>query len=244
MEGGHALADLLFGAANPAGRLPCTFPRSAEHLPFFDANAKAIRYDYFHGYWRLDRDGHAPAFPFGFGLSYTAFAYSDLALGAGAIGPEEALEVSVSVTNTGARAGAEVVQLYAGHLESAVERPIRALKGFQKIALEPGESRRVTLRLPARALAIYDTTARAWRVEPGRCRVEVGPYADGAVLLAGECAITDKREACLLIFLASETRTGIRAAIRDGAKNMIRMKLVRVTGGLTKRVTISSGVGG
>ncbi len=191
MEGGHALADLLFGAANPAGRLPCTFPRSAAHLPFFDANANAIRYDYFHGYWRLDRDGHAPAFPFGFGLSYTTFAYADLALGAAAVGPEEALEVSVSVTNTGPRAGAEVVQLYAGHLESAVERPIRALKGFQKIVLEPGESRRVTLTLPARALAIYDPATGGWRVEPGRCRVEVGPYADAAVLLAGEFTIRE-----------------------------------------------------
>ena len=101
MEGGRALADLLLGRANPSGRLPCVFPVRAEDLPYFDRNATQITYDLWHGYRKLERDGAQPAFPFGFGLSYTTFQLSDLRLEQTEISADGALEASVKVTNTG-----------------------------------------------------------------------------------------------------------------------------------------------
>ena len=105
MEGGHALADVLTGATNPSGRLPCTFPARAEDLPFFDRNATKITYDLWHGYRKLERDGATPAFPFGFGLSYTTFDYAGLKLARTELDASGTLEATVEVTNAGAVAG-------------------------------------------------------------------------------------------------------------------------------------------
>jgi beta-glucosidase len=165
MEGGHALADLLFGRANPSGKLPCVWVRSAEHLPPFDNQAAQVEYGYFHGYRLLDQQGHEPAFAFGFGLSYTTYAYSNLELSRPAMPPDGTLTVGVDVTNTGDRAGEEVVQLYVGYPGSAVARPLRELKGFAKVKVEAGQARRVTFELPARRLAYYDVSRGAWTVE-------------------------------------------------------------------------------
>ncbi len=175
MEGGHALADLLFGEVNPSGRLPCVFPRSGDQLPFFDANASAIVCDRYHGYRLMDRDGHAPAFAFGFGLSYTRFGYSNLRLSADEIAADGGLTVYVDVANLGERAGAEVVQLYVGAEGSAVDRPPKELKAFARVHLAPGETRTVELVLPAQRLAYYDDEgATAWAVEPVRYHAYVG----------------------------------------------------------------------
>jgi beta-glucosidase len=192
MEGGHALADILFGNVNPSAKLPCTFPKSENQLPFFDPRAKSIQYDYLHGYWLLDHHGDDAAFPFGFGLSYTTYQYSDLTISPTVIRGEEAVDIRVRVTNIGDRAGEEVVQLYAGYERTSVCRPKKKLKGFQKIFLQPGEGKEVFFRLPPLDLAYYDTEAGQWVVEPGKCRIFVGSSSRGRDLLVEDCEIAAK----------------------------------------------------
>jgi len=164
MEGGRAFADLLLGRANPGGRLPCTFPARAEDLPYFDRNAAKITYDLWHGYRKLERDGVKAAFPFGFGLSYTSFATSDLKLEQSEIRPDGSLEASVKVTNTGKMAGDAIIQFYIAVPKSEVERATTELKAFQRISLEPGQGKVVRLSLPAAQLAYYDPQS-GWKVE-------------------------------------------------------------------------------
>jgi len=184
MEGGHALADIILGKVNPSGKLPCVFPKSMSQLPLFDKKAKSIEYGYFHGYRLMDKHGQVPAFPFGFGLSYTTFAYKNLQIERSEIGPDEALKVSVDVSNTGNVAGDEVVQLYAGCEGSCVERSARELKGFSKIHLEPGQMKQVDLSLAARQLAYYDEQQAKWIVEPLTYTVYVGPSSRTEDLLS------------------------------------------------------------
>ena len=172
-EGGHAFADVLLGQVNPSGKLPLTFPRRAKDLPFYDQDATAITYDLWHGYRKLERDGAPPAFPFGFGLSYTTFAYRNLQLAQDALGTDEMLVATVEVTNTGSVAGDEVVQLYIAAQGSAVERAPKELKAFARVTLAPGETRAVRLEVPVADLAYYDAE-RGWVVEPIAYEVIVG----------------------------------------------------------------------
>jgi beta-glucosidase len=118
-----------------------------------------------------------PRFPFGFGLSYTRFSYAALQLSSASLGAEAALEVSCELRNVGERAGAEVVQLYVSALEPALARPVKELAGFHKVWLEPGQATRVVLRLERRALEYYDAERRAFRFDPGRYAVSLGPHA-------------------------------------------------------------------
>jgi beta-glucosidase len=177
MEGGHALADILLGRANPSGKLPFVIPQRAQDLPFFDRNATAIEYDLWHGYRKLERDGSAPAFPFGFGLSYTRYEYANLTLDQGQLGPSETLKVSLDVSNTGAHAGEEVVQLYVSAIGSAVERAPKELKAFTRIALRPGETKTVQLSVPMSRLAYYDETQADLIVEPIEYELFVGAHS-------------------------------------------------------------------
>ncbi len=176
MEGGSALADLLFGRANPSGKLPCTFPRRAEDLPYFDKNATAITYDLWHGYRKLERDGVQPAFPFGFGLSYTTFTYANLRLEEVELRAADTLAATVEITNSGSVAGDEVVQLYVSALNSAVERAAKELKAFGRVPLAPGETATVRLEAPIAELAYYDS-AQGWVVEALEYEVIVGRHA-------------------------------------------------------------------
>ncbi len=188
-EGGHALADILTGTVNPSGRLPCTFPASAEHLPFFDRDATAITYDLWHGYRKLLRDGNAPAFPFGFGLSYTHFAHANLELAADALAAEETLVATVDVTNTGSRAGDDVVQLYVAVHGSEVERAPRELKAFARVHLAPGETRQVRLAVPVAELAWFDER-RGWVIEATDCEALVAHHAHDGTPLSARFRIT------------------------------------------------------
>ena len=164
--GGTAIADVLFGAYNPGGRLPVTFYRSAGDLPPFDDYAMAGRtYRYFTG---------TPLYPFGYGLSYTTFGYGPVRTSRETLRRGDTLTVSVEVTNTGARAGDEVAQLYVRHLGSKVSRPRLELRGFERVTLRPGEQRLVRFRLPSAALAYWDTTTHAWVVEDGQVALDVG----------------------------------------------------------------------
>jgi beta-glucosidase len=168
--GGQALADVLFGDYNPAGRLPVTFYQSVDDLPPFDDYRMAGHtYRYFEG---------QPLFSFGYGLSYTTFAYNNLRLSSQTIDAAETLTVSVDVTNTGARSGDEVVQLYVRDVEASVARPFKDLKGFQRIGLEAGETKTVTFILAAHQLGFYNKN-QAIVVEPGEFEIMVGGSSDG-----------------------------------------------------------------
>jgi beta-glucosidase len=175
IEGGNAVADLLFGDVNPSGKLPVSVPRCVGQVPIYynhkntgrpagEAGSFTSRY--------LDVDA-TPLYPFGYGLSYTRFVYSDLSLSTPAISPEGSLTVSVTVANAGDRAGEEVVQMYVRDVVGSVTRPVEELKGFRKIALQPGEHQRVQFTLAGDALAFYNQQMRRV-VEPGEFLVLVG----------------------------------------------------------------------
>jgi beta-glucosidase len=186
MEGGNALADVLLGRVAPSGRLPCTFPARPEDLPFFDRTATAITYDLWHGHRKLARDGTAAAFPFGFGLSYTAFRHADARLASADLSPADTLEVLVDVTNVGDVAGDEVVQLYVAVPRSRVERAPRELKAFARLSLAPGETRTVRLAVPVADLAFWDEARDGWSVEPTDYRAIVARHAEDPAALHAE----------------------------------------------------------
>ena len=166
-RGGNAVADVLFGDANPAGRLPITFYKENERLPAFDDYAMQGRtYRYF---------GGAPLYPFGHGLSYTRFEYSDLKLSRGTTAPNESVRISVTVRNVGKRAGDEVVQLYLHPLDPKRPRAVRELRGVERLTLAPGASRTVTFDItPASDLRHYDVNAHAYAVDRGQYEVQIG----------------------------------------------------------------------
>ena len=178
-ESGNALADVLFGDVNPSGKLPITLPqRLADNPAFINYPGENGRVQYgegiFVGYRYYDKKEIAPLFPFGHGLSYTTFAYSNLQLNGNSFGSGDKLVVQVDVTNEGNRAGQEVVQLYVRDEKAKVIRPSKELKAFAKIALEPGETKTVTLRLDEQSLAFYDTAVHDWVTEPGMFELLVG----------------------------------------------------------------------
>ncbi len=172
--GGHAIADLLFGDANPSGKLPLTIPKSVDDLPPFDAESSSVTYSYFHGYRHIDREGLDPELEFGFGLSYTTFAVDNLNADLSNAVAGDVVVFSVEVSNTGEVAGAEVVQLYVTYPGSAVERADLELKGFQKVMLEPGETQTVEIELPVNSLAYYEVSESAWVLEGLQYEVHVG----------------------------------------------------------------------
>jgi beta-glucosidase len=175
MEGGRAITEVLFGDVNPSGKLPFTWPRSTEQLPFFDKKASSIDYGFYHGYRHFDREGLTPEFPFGFGLSYTTFTYGDLRISSEEIGRGGSTTISVNVTNTGKERGEEIAQLYVSYPGSAIDRPLKELKGFARLELSPGESGTAEFDLKAEDLAYYDQEQGAWVVEEMEYAVRVGP---------------------------------------------------------------------
>jgi len=176
MEGGHAFADILSGKVNPSGKLPCVFAARSEDLPYYDINAKAITYDLWHGYRKLERDGTVPAFPFGFGLSYTTFEFDHLRLSAVSLGAGDTLTATLDMTNCGPVAGDTVVQIYVAVPTSRVERAPKELKAFQRVGLKPGETKTVHVDIPVKDLAYYDSQA-GWVVEPTNYMLIVGQHS-------------------------------------------------------------------
>lgn len=165
-ECGHAVADVLFGDHNPNGKLPITIPRSVGHLPAFYNYKPSARRGYLF-------DDVSPLFPFGFGLSYTTFKFSNIRLAKKKIHRAQSTQVLVDVKNTGTCAGTETVQLYVRDLFSSVTRPVKELKGFAKVSLPPGESATVALKIVPEALAFYDINME-YTVEPGDFEIMVG----------------------------------------------------------------------
>lgn len=176
---GAAVVDILFGKVNPSAKLPETFPYKLEDNPSYlyylgEGDKVEYREGVFVGYRYYDTKKMDVRFPFGYGLSYTTFAYSNLKLSAEQIKDTDTLTVSVDVTNTGSMAGKEVVQLYVSDVESTVIRPVKELKGFDKVNLQPGETKTVTFTLGKRAFAYWNTQIHDWHVESGEFRILVG----------------------------------------------------------------------
>lgn len=178
-ECGNAIADVLFGTVNPSAKLTQSFPARLEDNPAFinyPGENGRVRYGegIFVGYRYYETKHVAVAFPFGYGLSYTSFGYSNLRLAADTIGPDDRLDVTVDITNTGSRAGKEVVQLYVRDVEARVRRPFKELKAFAKVALEPGTTTTVGLAIDRRSLAFWDDARHAWVAEAGEFELLVG----------------------------------------------------------------------
>ena len=176
---GEAAVRVLFGDANPCGKLPETFPLKLEDNPSWlyyggEGDVAEYREGVFVGYRYYDKKKMDVLFPFGYGLSYTTFEYSGLKLSADRIKDTDSLTVTATVKNTGSRAGKTVVQLYVGDVESTVLRPVRELKGFVKADLQPGESREVSFTLDKRSFAYWNREIHDWHVETGAFTVEVG----------------------------------------------------------------------
>ena len=190
-ESGNSLADVIFGHVNPSGKLPMTFPVRLDDVAAHavgeypgtkraDSDIVDIRYNegVLVGYRWFDTKKIRPLFAFGHGLSYTTFGYGKLSADASKISPDGALTLSVDVTNTGSRAGAETVQLYISDTKASVKRPAKELKNFAKIYLEPGQTKTVTFTVRPSDLAFFDAGAHAWKAEPGEFRAHVGAASD------------------------------------------------------------------
>ena len=165
MEGGNALARILFGEVNPSGKLPFAIPVKETDLPEFDRYAETANYGYYHGYALFDKKGIETAYPFGFGLSYTSYAYEEPVIESADLTKQDTLRVSVNITNTGEVAGEEVIQMYVGFANSAVDRPVKLLRGFDKVLINPGEKITVDFDLPAEELAWYNPDIGSWEIE-------------------------------------------------------------------------------
>jgi beta-glucosidase len=173
-ETGVAVADVLFGDVNPGGKLPISIPRSAGHVPAFYNHKPSAR----RGYLFADV---SPLYAFGYGLSYTTFQLNDVRLARETIARSESTHVTATLTNTGPRAGTEVVQMYLRDRVSSVTRPVKELKGFAKVALGPGESASVALEITPDSLAFYDIEMNNV-VEPGEFEIMVGTSSRSADL--------------------------------------------------------------
>lgn len=180
-EAGNAIASVLAGEVNPSGKLPFTFPVRLEDNPAialdaYPGDGKQVEYKegIFVGYRWNDRERIKPLFCFGHGLSYTTFEYGKVTAEGRQMGPDGTITVSVPVKNTGSRAGAEIVQLYVSDLKSSLPRPVKELKGFRKITLQPGQEQTVSFTIDRKALSFYDDTKQDWVAEPGTFEALVG----------------------------------------------------------------------
>jgi len=190
-EGGDALAQILFGDVNPSGKLPASFEQRWEDNPTFksyypSAGEKKVAYTegVFLGYRGYDRSATKPLFPFGYGLSYTNFEYSHLSVSPTAGADPDSVTVSFEIKNSGSRPGAEVAELYVGDAHSPVPRPVKELKGFAKVFLQPNESKQVTLKLNRRSFSYYDVTTKQWTAQPGEFSILVGSSSERIELQA------------------------------------------------------------
>ena len=185
MEGGHALADILFGKVNPSGKLPFTIPKDQAHLPYFDIYVDEIEYGYYHGYTLMEKKSIEPSFPFGFGLSYTEYSYKNLQVESS----EDKIIVSVDVSNIGAIAGEEIVQLYVGFENSSVDRPLKLLRGFKRVALKPKETKTASIDVKKKDLAWYNPDNKEWEVESIEYTIYIGSSSKNEDLLTTQISL-------------------------------------------------------
>ena len=179
-EGGTAIAEVLFGDVNPSGKLPASFEKRWEdnacYTSYYDNHTLHVSYSegVFLGYRHFDRDGIEPQFPFGFGLSYTTFTYAHASLNRPVLNKGGRIDVAFDITNTGKREGAEVAQLYIRQLAPGEPRPVKELKGFTRVHLKPGETKRISLPIDESMLSYFNSKKAAWIAEPGEFEVLIG----------------------------------------------------------------------
>jgi len=180
-EGGHVIADIIFGDINPSGKLPLTFPLKLEDSPAHISNERypgddKVFYNegIFVGYRHFDKKKIEPLFPFGFGLSYTSFDYDNLKLDKSPFSGDEVMNISLNVKNIGNQKGAEIVQLYIQEVEPKVERPIKELKGFKKLFLKPNQKRRVEFKIDKEDLSYYNEKLNSWNINEGIFNMLIG----------------------------------------------------------------------
>jgi beta-glucosidase len=196
-EGGQALAEILFGDVNPSGHLPVTFERSPEDNPTYahyypedDSRDVAYKEGIFVGYRGYERNKTDPLFPFGFGLSYTSFSFSNLKV---APASDNSAMVTFDLSNTGNREGAEVAQVYATEIQPKVEQPQHQLKGFERVDLKAGETKHISIALNARAFSYYDTNSQAWLVGSSHFTISVGDSVASLPLKSEVTLLNEKR---------------------------------------------------
>lgn len=182
MEGGTALAKIIFGDVNPSGKLPFVQVEDENHLPKVDWNARIQNYEYFHGYTKLEKEGIKPALPFGFGLSYTRYLYSN----ANFFADDCNVYASCEVENIGGMEGEEVVQFYVGFDNSKIDRPHKVLRGFQRVHLQPKEKKKVLISCPLEKLFWYNEEKCGWELEHMYYQAYIGPNSSDEQLLIGE----------------------------------------------------------
>ena len=185
MEGGTAIAEILFGDVNPSGKLPFVVPKDAADLPKVIWDTKHQYYEYYHGYTRLEKQGIEPLLPYGFGLSYTDFAFDEASFESDG----QTVTATCKVTNTGDAAGSEVVQMYVGFTHSSVDRPVKQLRGFKRVTLAPGEAEYVTITCPVEKLEYYNPVENEMQLEHMNYEVYIGNCSDNAHLLKGVVAL-------------------------------------------------------
>ena len=181
MEGGKALGEILFGDTNPSGKLPYVLPNKESDLPQVDWNATSQHYDYYHGYAKLEKEGVKPLLPYGFGLSFTTFEVSEASFRA----KGNHIEATCRVMNTGDREGTEVIQMYVGFRNSAIDRPIKVLRGFARVSLRPGEAKEVTITCPIEKLMFYNEKTGRMELEHMEHEVYIGTSSANEDLLMG-----------------------------------------------------------
>ncbi len=176
MDGGRALAELLFGDANFSGKLPITWPKSWNDEPQLSGGSTTVM-DYDLGYRRFDRKGIAPLFPFGFGLSYTKFSYSNLQVGCTDVTHGGVVDVYVDLTNSGTVKGDEITFVFVSFPGTTARRSVKELKAFRRTTLEPGQSKQIKIPLRVSDLKYWDSTANKWSIENGSVQIMVGGSA-------------------------------------------------------------------
>lgn len=196
-QGGQALAEILYGKVNPSGKLPITLDKKIQDNPSYASFPDPVPYYFsspnpptemtyseglFLGYRGYDKKHAKPLYPFGYGLSYTTFEYSDLKLSSNVLAPGATIKATFTVTNTGDKAGFEVAQLYVQPSKPQVERPEKELKGFSKVFLKPGESKTVSIALDSRSFAYYSPDSVSWNVDPGKFKILVGTDSEKLAL--------------------------------------------------------------
>jgi beta-glucosidase len=195
-QGGQALAEILFGKVNPSGKLPMTIDKRIEDNPSYASYSDPILYrgdnaraemtyseGLYLGYRGYDKNHAKPLYPFGYGLSYTTFDYSDLKLSTNVLTPGSTIDVKFTITNSGDKAGFETAQLYVQPVTPSVDRPEKELKGFTKVYLQPGESKTVSIPLDSRSLAYYVGSTDSWNVDAGKFKIRVGTDSENLALV-------------------------------------------------------------
>lgn len=185
MEGGTAIAEILFGDVNPSGKLPYVITKKETDLPDISWVTDYQYYDYYHGYTKLEKEGIEPSVPFGFGLSYTTFLVTEAEFTT----KKGSLLASCMVENTGSREGEEVIQLYIGYRNSSVDRPVKELKGFARVALQPGEKKQVVIMTPLDKLCWYNEAIEGWELEHMEYELYIGTSSVSEDLIEGKLVL-------------------------------------------------------